>query len=63
MKGELFRIAHLGFLDYLDTVAVIGALEIVLQQLGVKNFALGDGLAAAQRVYQARWHKAEGAGA
>ena len=29
MKGQLFRIAHLGFFDYLDTIAIIGALEQV----------------------------------
>lgn len=61
MKGELFRIAHLGYLDYLDTVALIAALEIVLQQLGVTGFALGDGVAAAQRVFQANVQQADGA--
>ena len=30
MKGKLFRIAHLGYYDYLDAVGVIGALEHVL---------------------------------
>ena len=29
MKGHLFRIAHLGFFDYMDTIAIIGALEQV----------------------------------
>ncbi|HVG27308.1 MAG TPA: alanine--glyoxylate aminotransferase family protein [Acidobacteriaceae bacterium] len=52
MKGQIFRIAHLGFFDYLDTIALIGALEQVvvksLPQLGVK---FGDGLIAAQKVY------------
>ena len=52
MKGQIFRIAHLGFFDYLDTIALIGALEQVivksLPQLGVK---FGDGLIAAQQVY------------
>jgi aspartate aminotransferase-like enzyme len=52
MKGQIFRIAHLGFFDYMDTIALIGALEQVvvksLPQLGVK---FGDGLIAAQKVY------------
>jgi len=52
MKGQIFRIAHLGFFDYMDTIALIGALEQVvvksLPQLGVK---FGDGVIAAQRVY------------
>src|SRR5207253_4470914 len=33
MKGQLFRIAHLGFFDYLDTIAMIGGLEHVLQPI------------------------------
>jgi len=55
MKGKIFRIAHLGFFDYMDTIALIGALEQVvvksLPQLGVK---FGDGLIAAQKVYVER---------
>lgn len=55
MKGRIFRIAHLGFFDYMDAIALIGALEQVvvpsLPQLGVK---FGDGLIAAQKVYAER---------
>jgi len=55
MKGKLFRIAHLGYFDYMDTIALLGALEQVIvksiPQLGVK---FGDGLIAAQNVY-ANW--------
>jgi aspartate aminotransferase-like enzyme len=55
MKGQIFRIAHLGYFDYMDTIALIGALEQVvvksLPQLGAK---FGDGLIAAQNVY-AEW--------
>ena len=54
MKGQIFRIAHLGFFDYMDTIALIGAIEQVvvksLPQLGAK---FGDGLSAAQNVYAA----------
>jgi aspartate aminotransferase-like enzyme len=50
MKGKLFRIAHLGYYDYLDTIAAIGALEQVLVGLG-RNVELGSGLRAAQEVY------------
>jgi aspartate aminotransferase-like enzyme len=59
MKGQIFRIAHLGFFDYMDTIALVGALEQVvvksLPQLGVK---FGDGLIAAQKVYAERTTKA-----
>ena len=58
MKGQIFRIAHLGFFDYLDTIALIGALEQVivksLPQLGAK---FGDGLIAAQNVFAERTAK------
>ena len=29
MKGKIFRIAHIGLFDYMDTIAIIGALEQV----------------------------------
>ena len=55
MKGQIFRIAHLGFFDYMDTIALIGAIEQVVvksvPQLGAK---FGDGLIAAQKVYAER---------
>ena len=55
MKGKIFRVAHLGFFDYMDTIALIGALEQVvvksLPQLGVQ---FGTGLVAAQKVYVER---------
>jgi aspartate aminotransferase-like enzyme len=50
MKGQLFRIAHLGYYDYLDTIAIIGALEQVLVEMG-QPVKLGAGLRAAQEVY------------
>ena len=50
MKGHMFRIAHLGYYDFLDLLAVLGALEIVLQKAGHK-VELGSGVRAAQSVY------------
>ena len=50
MKGKLFRIAHIGYYDYLDTIGVIGALEHVLAGSG-SSVELGAGLRAAQEVY------------
>jgi aspartate aminotransferase-like enzyme len=50
MKGQLFRIAHLGLYDYLDTIAILGALEHTLISLG-RKIELGAGLRAAQLVY------------
>jgi aspartate aminotransferase-like enzyme len=52
MKGQIFRIAHLGFFDYLDTIALIGALEhVVIKAAPQLNVQLGTGLIAAQKVY------------
>jgi aspartate aminotransferase-like enzyme len=55
MKGQIFRIAHLGYFDYMDTIALIGALEqVVVKSLPQLNAKFGDGLIAAQKVY-AEW--------
>ena len=55
MKGQLFRIAHLGFFDYMDTIALIGALEhVVATKLNMPGFAWGKGLIAAQELFAAR---------
>ncbi|HEY0566148.1 MAG TPA: alanine--glyoxylate aminotransferase family protein [Terriglobales bacterium] len=52
MKGQLFRIAHLGFFDYMDTLALVGALEFVTKKVAPKaRFELGDGLRAAQNAF------------
>jgi aspartate aminotransferase-like enzyme len=50
MKGQMFRIAHLGYYDFLDLLAVLGGLEISLQKVGHK-VELGSGVSAAQKVY------------
>jgi aspartate aminotransferase-like enzyme len=50
MKGQIFRIAHLGYFDFLDLLAVLGALEISLLKVGHK-VELGSGVRAAQNVY------------
>jgi aspartate aminotransferase-like enzyme len=51
MKGKLFRIAHIGYYDYLDTVGILGALEHVLARLIENRFEYGASLRAAQQVY------------
>lgn len=49
LKGQIFRIAHLGIVDELDIVSALVAIELVLDQLGHK-VELGSAAAAAQRV-------------
>ncbi len=55
MKGQIFRIAHLGFFDYMDTIALIGAIEqVVVKSVPSLGAKFGDGLIAAQEVYAGR---------
>jgi aspartate aminotransferase-like enzyme len=55
MKGQIFRIAHLGFFDYMDTIALIGALEhVAVEALKLPGVTLGTALTAAQKVYAER---------
>jgi aspartate aminotransferase-like enzyme len=51
MKGKLFRIAHIGYYDYLDTVGILGALEHVLARVSDKRVEYGAAVRAAQQVY------------
>ena len=49
LKGKIFRISHMGYVDATDVVAVLGALERTLVHLGAP-FRLGDGVRAAQEI-------------
>jgi aspartate aminotransferase-like enzyme len=51
MKGQLFRIAHLGYFDYLDTIGILGALEQVLPEITGKPIEFGAAVSEAQKVY------------
>jgi aspartate aminotransferase-like enzyme len=51
MKGKLFRIAHIGYYDYLDTIGILGALEHVLAKVTDKSVEYGVAVRAAQEVY------------
>jgi len=53
MKGQIFRVAHLGFFDYLDTVALLAALEHIAKDTLHLPVEYGSAVAAAQRVYSA----------
>jgi aspartate aminotransferase-like enzyme len=54
MKGKIFRIAHLGFFDYMDTIALLGALELIARDTLKLPIKLGQGLSAAQEVFATR---------
>ena len=50
MKGQIFRIAHLGYFDFSDLFAMMAQLEIILVANGV-DVEYGKGVAAVQEVY------------
>ena len=55
MKGQIFRIAHLGYFDFADLFAVIAGLEIILKANGVP-VQYGAGVAAVQEICEQSQH-------
>jgi aspartate aminotransferase-like enzyme len=53
LKGKVIRISHMGYVDVADTIGMIGALELVLAEMG-HQFTLGEGLRAALTVFAKR---------
>jgi aspartate aminotransferase-like enzyme len=51
MKGQLFRIAHLGYYDYMDTIGIIAALEQIIAELQPGHIEFGFAVRAAQEVF------------
>ena len=51
MQGKIFRVAHLGFFDYLDTIALLGAMEHIAKDTLRLPVTYGQAVAAAQKVY------------
>jgi aspartate aminotransferase-like enzyme len=50
MKGQIFRIAHLGYFDFADLFAVVAELEIILHANGYP-VEFGTGVAAVESLY------------
>jgi aspartate aminotransferase-like enzyme len=50
LKGKVFRIAHMGYIEEFDIIVGISCLEKVLCQMGYK-FQLGQGVKAAEEVF------------
>src|SRR5579864_1764095 len=59
MKGKLFRMAHIGYYDYLDTIGALAALEHVLAHVTGKSVAFGSAVRAAQEVFARQTEAAE----
>ena len=47
MKGNIFRVAHLGYADRMDIIAGIAAIEMALKEAG-HPVRIGAGIAAAE---------------
>ncbi|MBV9268786.1 MAG: alanine--glyoxylate aminotransferase family protein [Acidobacteriaceae bacterium] len=52
MKGQIFRLAHLGYFDFHDLFAIVAELEIILNANGCA-VPYGKGVAAVQNAYAA----------
>jgi len=52
LKGEIFRLGHMGWIDRFDVLAALAATELVLLEMG-HGVHPGSGLSAAQRVFAA----------
>lgn len=50
MKGKIFRISHMGFIDHFDLLGVLSALEIILKESG-HPVELGKSLQAFQQIF------------
>ncbi len=51
MKGKILRIGHLGYFDFLETLGMIGCLEIALTEAGA-SLETGSGCRAALEYYR-----------
>jgi aspartate aminotransferase-like enzyme len=54
MQGKIFRVAHLGFFDFLDTIAFLGAMEHIAKDTLGLPVVYGQAVAAAQEVFAKR---------
>jgi aspartate aminotransferase-like enzyme len=49
LKGRIFRIAHLGYIDTFDIIIAVSAVEMALRKFGHK-VSFGKGVAAAEKI-------------
>lgn len=50
LKGKIFRLAHLGYMNEFDILVGISAVERGLKELGYQNFEFGEGVSVAEKV-------------
>jgi len=51
MKGKILRVGHLGYFDFLETIGMIGCLELSFMEAGA-NLEPGSGVKAAVEFYR-----------
>lgn len=54
LKGKIFRIAHMGYLDLFDVIIAVSAVEMVVKTLGYP-IKMGEGVRAAQEILGEKW--------
>jgi len=59
MKGQIFRVAHLGYFDYTDLFGLIAGLELILHNNNIP-VKYGTGVAALQEYYVAATERKNG---
>ncbi len=50
LKGKIFRLAHLGYMNEFDVLVGISAVERGLKELGYQNFEFGNAISAAEKI-------------
>lgn len=53
LKGKIFRLSHMGYMDRFDVITAVAATEMVLKGLG-HPIKLGSGVAMAQEILMAK---------
>jgi aspartate aminotransferase-like enzyme len=53
LKGKIFRVSHMGYMDTFDVIMTMAAIEMVLKGLG-HSVKLGSGVAKTQELLMAR---------
>ena len=53
LKGKIFRVSHMGYMDRFDVIMTLAAIEMVLKGLG-HSVTLGSGVAKAQELLMAK---------
>ena len=50
LEGKMFRVSHMGYVDPMDTLGLIAAVEYSMTECGVKSIQVGKGVAVAAQI-------------